>query len=142
MIVLKISKNVAMKIGLNYADLKTFSGKSESAFIMDVDQLSNQLLNFYYMNQVDHLILSYPIKPMLDNIVPDFVFGPSIIGNIKKGLFFDNIPYSDEVKKELDVESTQYQFVQASPSELALLHETYQHERKLIEGEINRRVNS
>lgn len=142
MIILKISKGVATRIGLNYADLKTFSGNPEATFIMDVDELANQLLNFYYMNQVDHLILSYPIKPMIDNLVPDFVFGPSIIGNIKKGLFFDNIPYSDAVKKELDVESTQYQFAKADEAELAILHETYQHERKLIEGEINRRVNS
>ncbi|MBS7578022.1 MULTISPECIES: hypothetical protein [unclassified Enterococcus] len=141
MIIIKISKKVATKIGLNYAELEPFSEQSEGAFIMDVDELPKQLLNFYYMNQVDHLILSYPIKPMLDGIVPDFVFGPSIIGNIKKGLFFDNIPYSDEVRKALDVESTQYQFAKASEADLSMLHETYRHERRLIEGEINRRVN-
>lgn len=141
MITLKISEAVAERIGINYEALKELDSRPEASFLFDVDELENQLFNFYYMNKLDHLILSYPIKPMLDKIVPEFVFGPSIIGNIKKGLFFDNIPYSDEVKKELHVDIKQYRFSRINPEELALLHQVYSTERQLIEGEINRRIN-
>ncbi|SJZ71438.1 hypothetical protein SAMN02745116_01230 [Pilibacter termitis] len=140
MIIFKITEEVAKKAGLQYEDLPEIVGKEEQNFLMDVELLENGLLNFYYMNQFDGFIQAFPITPMLDNLVPEFVLGPSITGDIQRAIFFDGLPFSDEVKSIIHQSGKQFKWSKISTKENNLLHSVYETQRTIIHKEIARRI--
>jgi hypothetical protein len=143
MIFLKISPKVAEVLAIQPKDLKEYPGNKETNFFIDVENVNgmdDDLFNFYYMNEQDELIQSFPFRTMFEGQLPKEVFGPSIVGDVQRGIFFDGLPYTKEVADAVRGSAGKFKFSKIGAKDLQLLNQVYGPQRKMIQKEITRRL--
>jgi hypothetical protein len=142
MIEFKITPEVADVMDVNYNELPEIVGEAETNFLIDVENLpfDDELLNFYYMNAYEGMIQAYPFRPMFEGKIPESVLAPSILGNLKRAIFLEGLPYSEETKEKLQTSLNQYKLSRMNADELNSLHTAYKSEQKLIHKEIEFRM--
>jgi hypothetical protein len=128
---------------IDYHTLPEIVGENETNFLVDVEHLpfDDELLNFYYMNAYEGLIQAFPFRPMLEGKIPASVLAPSLLGDLQRAVFLDGLPYSEEARVKLHDAAGRYKLSRMNTQETKQLHEAYKTERKIIQKEIQYRMN-